>query len=306
VDRNIRRAVVTGATGCIGMALINELLRNDISVLVLTRENSLRNSRLKAYSSIEIKYCDLSELVSINNDSETNYDAFFHLAWSGTSGDERNDVYLQESNIKYSLDAVSAAKRFGCSVFIGVGSQAEYGRTNDALRSNTPTFPETPYGIAKLCAGQLSREYATKLAIDHIWVRILSVYGPYDSKNSLISYCFRELLSGRSPKVTNAEQVWDYIHSEDAAVALNVISKKIHNGQTIVLGSGDSRRLREYIEDIRIQVNPKVTVDYGAVRYHPKQVMCLKADTNELGDSLMTRSFKEFKIRINEMKKYML
>ena len=47
--------------------------------------------------------------------------------------------------------------KLGCYKFIGAGSQAEYGRVEGKLTALTLTFPENGYGIAKLCAGQMSR-----------------------------------------------------------------------------------------------------------------------------------------------------
>lgn len=39
----VKRAVITGATGAIGTALIKELTSHGIEILVLTREDSERN-----------------------------------------------------------------------------------------------------------------------------------------------------------------------------------------------------------------------------------------------------------------------
>ena len=81
---------------------------------------------------VTIKICDLAGLKEISKTDDREYDVFYHLAWSGTSGPGRNDVELQDKNVQYALDAVECAKRFGCKKFIGVGSQAEYGRVNNA------------------------------------------------------------------------------------------------------------------------------------------------------------------------------
>ena len=78
------------------------------------------------------------------------------------------------------IDAVRTAAAMGCRVFVGTGSQAEYGRVDGVLRADTPTNPENGYGMAKLCAGQMSRTEAAALGMDHVWARILSVYGPHD------------------------------------------------------------------------------------------------------------------------------
>ena len=62
------------------------------------------------------------------------------------------------------MDAVNLAHRLGCEFFIGAGSQAEYGRVEGKLNAQVPTNPENGYGMAKLCAGQMSRVDSAKIA----------------------------------------------------------------------------------------------------------------------------------------------
>ena len=173
----MKRAIITGATGAVGTALVKELVANHVEVLVFCREGSKRNQNILKHPLVNLKYYSLDQLFTVVNDTEKIYDVFFHFAWEGTTGAARDDMYLQNRNVQYALDAVEVAKRFGCRKFIGAGSQAEYGRVEGILKPNTPAFPETGYGIAKLCAGQMTREYAHQLGLEHNWVRILSIYG---------------------------------------------------------------------------------------------------------------------------------
>ena len=119
-------------------------------------------------------------------------------------------MFLQNKNIEYTLDAVELAHHFGCSVFVGAGSQAEYGRVEGKLSDTTPTDPETGYGVAKLCAGRMSRVMCASLGIKHIWARILSVYGPYDGDGSMVTSTLKKMLRGEEPELTAGEQMWDY------------------------------------------------------------------------------------------------
>ncbi len=152
-------------------------------------------------------------------------DVFYHLGWCGTFGAERNDATLQQKNIEYTLDAVRLAKRLGCVHFVGVGSQAEYGRIESRLTPDTPTAPENEYGKAKLRAGIESRKLCEELGIRHTWVRVLSVYGPFDGKNTMIMSVIRGLISGQRVPLTKGEQMWNYLYSEDAARALFLIGE---------------------------------------------------------------------------------
>ena len=61
---------------------------------------------------------------------------FYHFGWDGTFGNSRNNMYGQNLNVKYALDAVKAAKATGCHTFVGAGSQAEYGRFEGKLSAN--------------------------------------------------------------------------------------------------------------------------------------------------------------------------
>lgn len=276
------RAIITGATGAVGHALIEELVNNNIEVLVFIRRDSKRNASIPKHKLVNTIECSLEQLKDIKNESGKKYDVFYHLAWNGTTGAARNDMYLQNLNVKYSLDAVEVAKRFGCDTFIGAGSQAEYGRVDGVLKTNTPAFPENGYGIGKLCSCQMTREYARQLEIKHIWVRILSVYGPYDGKQSMVMSTIDKLKQGIVPEFTKGEQMWDYLYSKDAAEAFRLLAEKGHGGKVYVLGSGRVRPLSEYIYDIKECVNPFCEVAMGIIPYSEKQVMHLEADISEL------------------------
>lgn len=278
----MKRAIITGATGAIGTALINEFIKNNIEVLVFLREGSGRNAKIPDCNLVTKMYCNLDKLHTVENVTGKEYDVFYHFAWMGTTGEARNDMYLQNLNVKYALDAVNVAQRFGCKTFVGAGSQAEYGRVEGVLKPDTPAFPETGYGIAKLCAGQMTKELASQLEIKHIWVRVLSVYGPNDTENSMVMSTINKLKNNIVPQFTKGEQMWDYLYSQDAAKAFYLLGEKGIGGKTYVLGSGNARPLNEYIKIIRDEINPDCEIALGAIPYAEKQVMHLEADISEL------------------------
>lgn len=278
----MKRAIITGATGVLGTALIKELIENDVELLILCREGSSKNERIPEHPLITKKFCSLNGLSALKNDTGKEYDVFYHFAWAATAGPDRNNMYAHADNIKYALDAVGAAKRFGCKLFIGAGSQAEYGRHEGILKPDTPCFPENGYGMAKLCAGQMTREYAHQLGLKHMWTRILSVYGPNDGENTMIMSLINKLQKGETPALTKGEQMWDYLYSADAARAFRLLGEKGVDGKTYVLGSGEARPLKEYMKTIRDVVRPDAQLEFGTIPYSEKQVMYLCADISEL------------------------
>lgn len=283
IERNIQTAVVTGPTGAIGITLCEKLLRENVTVYAVCRPGSSRIKDLPKAAALHVVECDAKELATLPQKMEgVSVDAFFHFAWAHTIGQGRNDMPAQIENIQSTIDAVRAAKALGCRVFLGAGSQAEYGRVEGLLKSDTPAFPENGYGMAKLCAGQMSRVEAKALDIDHVWVRILSVYGPHDGPMTMISGTIRKLLAGERPALTAGIQRWDYLYAGDAADAFYLAACHGRNGAVYPLGSGQAMPLKDYIIQMRDAIDPALPLGLGEVPYGPLQVMHLQADISAL------------------------
>lgn len=138
-------------------------------------------------------------------------------------------------------------------------------------------------GYGKLCANKLTNIYAHQLEIEHIWTRILSVYGPYDNPNTMIMTSIKYMIENNiSPKYTKAEQLWDYIYVDDVARALYLIGETGKKDTIYCLGSGKNKPLYKYIEEIKNQINPNIELNLGAKEYEKNQVMNLCADITNL------------------------
>lgn len=276
----INKIIVTGATGAVGSAVVRRALTKNIEVTCIVHQGSKRLVNLPKDKRLSIVECNLSDYINLQMEGQ--YDAFIHLSWEKTFGASRDDAEVQARNIQYTLDAVQLAHRCGCQVFVGAGSQAEYGVQSTDLTPDMPVKPESGYGIAKYAAGKLSAMLCKNLGMRQCWARILSVYGPNDGENSLISYLIREFKAGNSPQLTKCEQLWDYLYADDAADAIMSIAEKGVDGKAYPLGSGNGRRLSEYVEDIKAVINPSIEVQFGAKDYYPHQPMHLVADISEL------------------------
>lgn len=272
--------VISGATGMIGRAVVEELLSRGCGVIALVRADSARAGALAERAGVTVLPVGLSDYATYQ--PTLSADCFLHLAWGKTVGDGREDVDCQLQNVAYTLDAVRLAARFGCSSFVGAGSQAEYGIATAPLKGDSPTDPKSGYGIAKYAAGKLSATLCRQLGIRHSWARILSIYGPHDGNNTLISYLVNTLLEGGTPELTPCEQIWDYLYVTDAARALIAIGECGRDGAVYPVGSGEGRALRTFVEELRDVVAPGATLCFGAKPYYPHQPMLLTADIGEL------------------------
>ena len=282
IAREIKSAVITGPTGAIGTALCRELVSRGVTVFAVCRPGSRRTDGLPESELVRVVSCDASELARLPELIREPVDAFFHFAWAHTIGPGRNDMPAQIRNIGYAIDACRAAAALGSKVFIGAGSQAEYGRVEGKLAPDTPAFPENGYGMAKLCAGQMSRVECRKLGLDHVWLRVLSIYGPRDGAATMISGTIRALLAGEKPSLTAGEQLWDYLYSGDVARAFYLAAEHGRSGAVYPVGSGRVMPLREYVEILRDEIDPALPLGFGEIPYAPQQVMHLEADISSL------------------------
>lgn len=295
----MKHILLTGATGMIGSAIVRAALLQDYDITCLVRKNSPRIKNIPQNERVHIVDCDISGYATVELTQK--YDIFMHLAWNKTTVGGRDDVDSQLANIQHTLDAVRLAHRAGCSVFIGAGSQAEYGVQKVPLTPDLPCNPESGYGIAKYTAGRLSALLCKQLGVRFNWLRILSVYGKHDGENTLISYVIRELKAGKSPELTPCEQIWDYLHCDDAARAFLAVAERGVDGKVYPLGSGQGRRLSEYIEDIRSAINPDIPLGFGKKEYYPHQPMFLVADVRALEEDTGWKAEMEFKEGIREI-----
>lgn len=283
----IKSIVLTGATSSIGTAIIDECIKQNIEVLALVNPGSKNIDRITRADRVEIRECDLDSLGDFEYPDKA-YDALIHLAWAATAGDAaRNQLQPQALNIQYALDAVELASRLCCNVYVGSGSQAEYGRTDEVLTEDTVPRPETAYGMAKLCAGQMTRLACKQKGIRHIWPRILSAYGPKCQPQSVLNYTLTELIGGRRPVLSAGEQIWDFIYTGDVARAILLLADKGHDGEVYIIGSGDARPLREYLQAARSVVEKKTGIEapelgLGDKPYSESAVMHLACDIDKL------------------------
>lgn len=280
----IKRAIVTGGTGVLGNALINELVSRNIEVLVLVRKNG-RIQNIPSHPLVKTEICALEDIGKFTVPKEK-YDVFFHLAWNGTYGESRNDSSIQEKNVEYTLDAVRFAYKCGCKKFVGVGSQAENGvlKNGEKISPESPENPVSAYGKAKLRAGKESRKLCEELGLLHNWCRVISVYGPCDAPYTMVMSTLIKMLQNKDCDFTPAEQQWDYIYSGDAAKAFFSVAEKGKNNGIYVIGSGKSDSLKNYILKMAKATGTTAKCNFGALEYYPHQPMYLCADIKNLTD----------------------
>lgn len=272
----MKRIILTGVTSMIGTALTEVAVRNGIEVYAILRPGTKRIDRLIASPLVHPVYGTLEELVKIEGLPD-DCDVFYHFAWAGTSRETRDDPWIHEKNIRYTLDAVELAKKCGSRRFVGAGSQAEYGPVDGVIDENTKYNPVTAYGIAKYAAGIMSRKLCEKAGMEHVWGRIFSVYGPHDNEGTMLEYAIRCWVGGETAKFSSATQSWNYLYESDAGEMFYRFGDDGIPSGTYLVANPESRILREYIEIMMKEYGEAAVSEFASVS--STQMPGLEVDT---------------------------
>ena len=296
---DIKRAVVTGGTGVTGNALVRYLLTKGTEVTAIIRPGSVREKYVPDDPKLKKVYAGLDDFLDdsvYEQLKDYSYDVFFHLAWDGSRGKEkvnnRSNYHLQSQNTTYAVDAVELCHRIGCKTFIMTGSQAEYGDYYEEV-SISEDFPKKPvngYGMAKLCAENMTRALCRDYGIRHIWPILFSVFGPRDATESMVDTSIRAMLRGESLDYTKGEQKWNYLYSFDAAKALLLLAEKGEDGECYNVASLCEKRLFEYINELSVVVTGTEAAGIGKRPYPGGNIKYLMADVSKL---VAVTGFKE-------------
>lgn len=277
------RCLVTGATGHVGSFLTRRLLAAGCEVAILVRPESDLWRLIDILGSVTMLQGALGDLKTAREGLQAwQPEVVFHLAWSGVTGAFRNDPAQITRNVTGSLEIFEAAQEAGCRCWVGVGSQAEYGPQQDALREDMTAHPETAYGVAKLCTGTLTEKLCTMTGTRFLWLRLLATYGPMDDPRHLLPTVIAQLLRGERPALTPGEQRWDYLYIDDAVEAIARLALETGAEGVFNLGSGEAPTVHAIVEQARDIINPALPLGFGEVPYRPDQVMRLQADITKL------------------------
>lgn len=277
----MKRVLVTGGAGFVGARVVHRLVEQGRDVALLLRETSDPRRLADVLGRCTVLRGDLSCLEAQRAPLQAFApEGVLHLAWEGVKGADRNHP-MQLFNVSTSFDLFRLTGEIGCASFVGLGSQAEYGQLSGRIDERAPTRPTTTYGAAKLATGCVLERAAAAADRPFAWLRLFSSYGPDDDPSWLIPYLIRTLIVGERPRLTKAEQIWDYIHVDDVAdaivAALDSGARGIFN-----LGSGQARPLREIVERLRDAIDPALPLGFGEVDYRPDQVMHLESEIGAL------------------------
>ena len=250
----MKNIVITGATSFIGLNLL------------ILRKNSSKKKLLENIEKIIIYEVNMEEYKNIDNYLNIIPDCLVHLAWDGVRRPYRDDKTIQEKNYFNSLDLFDKIVKMGCKKIINIGSQAEYGIKNSKIYETDKKNPNSYYGKYKYKTFFEMDKISNELKIKFYHIRIFSIYGENDYKDTLIQNCLEKLKKNEIVQFTEAKQLWNFLNIEDAVNVLQIFidNDEIETGE-YNLASLDTRALKDYILELKEILKSNSELQFGKI-----------------------------------------
>lgn len=260
--------IVTGANGFVGSAVCNQLLDEGYDVYAVLRNESSDITRLSVSDSLHFLYCDMDHYRELPEKlAGREYKVLYHFAWTGSAGPLRGDENVQLDNIRNSCDLIRSCEKLNCHRFVFASSIMEY-EINAAMAADGKIGINTIYSTAKMTADYMLRAIAGSLGIDYIRGVISNIYGPGEKSPRLINTSLRKLLTGEHCAFSAGEQFYDFIYISDAAKEFTAIGRKGINNHTYYIGSLNPKPLKEFLCEMRDQVDPNIEIGLGEIPFN--------------------------------------
>lgn len=274
----MKKVIITGATSFIGEALINRLCEEGYYIYAIIRPNSKKKHILANKRNVEIIEIDMNSYFNLDKIINTECDYFISFAWNGTRGNERNDSHKQQENYKYSMEALNAALRLNCKKIISAGSQAEYGNYDTIISEETICRPVTEYGKSKLKYYENAIKECKEKGVSFKEPRFFSIYGPGDYENSLIISTIRKMLKNEVCQFTESTHMWNFLYISDAIEGIIKLIEIDCADGPYNFASNDTRKLKDFIEDIKVATNSNSLLRFGEIPYTINNCFSLKPE----------------------------
>lgn len=227
------RVLVTGATGFIGLSVLNQLVNDDHQILALSR---------RTIDNIGSK--QLEWLIADLSDPSTYYETVvsfvpevvIHLAWQDIpdfSFDKSCQNLNQSLYLLYTVIKAGACKK----IFVA-GSCFELNQLKGECLETQAGTPKDDFTWAKHSVRLWLETNCAKYNITLGWFRIFYVYGPGQRLESLIPTILNCLKDGVPPALRAPKNANDFVFVDDvAALFLSAIEREFPSG-IYNLGSG--------------------------------------------------------------------
>lgn len=254
------KILVTGANGYLGKGVVKELLDKGYQVIATDFKSNYIDSRATIIE---------EDLFKIDNPFEHfgKPDILIHMAWR--DGFVHNSInHINDLPLHYNF--IENLIKSGLKHVTVLGSMHEVGFYEGAITENTPTHPQSLYGISKDALRNAIELLCKQNSVIFQWLRGFYIVGNTKDGSSIFSKIIQANLDGKTefPFTLGLNQ-FDFLNYDEfcEAVALTSVQSKI-NG-IINICSGRPEKLADRVERFIKENNLNLKLIYGAFPDRP-------------------------------------
>jgi len=301
-----KRALITGVNGMDGSHLADFLLEKNYEIFGLERRSSVKNRTNTAHLENKITFLmgDLTDQNSLFRAiKESNPDEVYNLAAQSFVGESWNTPE-QTSDVTGlgALRMLEAIREFGKPIKFYQASTSElYGRmVENPAKETTPFYPRSPYGVAKLYAHWITKNYRESYGM----FNVSGILFNHESERRGLEFVTRKISDGVAKislglqdhiSLGNLDARRDWGYAPDFVEAMWIMMQQ-EKPDDFVIATGEAHSIREFLDVAFRFIGIDKWSDY--VKQDPRYMRPAEVDVL-CGDFSKAQSLLDWKPKIN-------
>lgn len=282
----MKRTLITGGAGFIGLNVVEELKAKDYEVFVFDNLSFGRRDLVPVDDAhfiegdIRDREAVDAALSAVQPDAVVHLAAIHFIPYCNQHPFEATQV-----NLAGTIHVLDALRAYGkCAKLLFASTAAVYPIQDEPAREDGATEPLDIYGMTKWVDESLMRGFALETGVPTTVVRFFNAFGPKETNPHLIPEIQQQVLKGeRTVRLGNLEPKRDFIHTRDMARAMRLLIERGGEGcETFNLGSGGEVSVREVVEAFSKGLGEGIEIDQDPAKVRKVDRLHLVSDIGKL------------------------
>jgi len=283
----MRRVLVTGAAGFLGINLIDELRYRDYEVVAVDDGSAGTWHRLEELADdpgVTVRPADICDRQALAAAwPEDGVWGVVHLAARHFIPDcQAHPEQTWRTNVTGTANVLALVARKPPARFLLASTADVYAAGDRPHREDDEIAPESIYGRTKqLGEAMVSHAAAAREETAFLTGRLFNLYGPRPTVDHLIPVIARQALAGDRLALGNLDSFRDYVFVADAAAALAELLESEATG-VVNIGTGIGTDGHGVVAKAGHTLGRTLAIDCDPARLRPSDRHCLVADPERL------------------------
>jgi len=269
-----QRVLVTGGAGTIGSHLVDLLVDEGASVVVLDNfvRGRMANLASATRAPVEVVHGDIRDRALLQRLMDGTEVVFHQAAIRITQCAEEPRLAL-EVLVDGTFNVIEAAAQAGVGKIVAASSASAYGLATrfPTDESHHPYANDTFYGAAKVFNEGMLRSFKAMYGTDYVALRYFNVYGPRMDIHGLYTEVLirwmERIERGEPPLVLgDGSQTMDFVHVHDVARANVLAARADVTDEVFNVASGMETSLVDLARGLLRAMGSELAIEYGPAR----------------------------------------